>query len=265
MVRAFGMSPKVGVRSPLTSRYFLSQTLWHFHKNTRLSKVNAVSSVVNISNVYFKMIIPPEPVFNNMVEQITIPPEPVFTKQCLGMIAQMVRAFGMSPKVGVRSPLTSRYFLSQTLWHFHKNTRLSKVNAVSSVVNISNVYFKMIIPPEPVFNNMVEQIFGPESSAWIRRLGVESPSDMSQNFDTFTRTAVRVSKMNAVSRAQLTFQMLTLLQNMLNMDHTYVWIHIEYELILIQVVAQMHVCPSRPFYLTRIFFRYVKSFEAVYI
>ena len=31
-----------------------------------------------------------------------------------------------------------------------------------------------------------------------------------KKFDTFTRTPVRVSKMNAVARAQLTFQMLTL-------------------------------------------------------
>ena len=33
-----------------------------------------------------------------------------------------------------------------------------------------------------------------------------------KNFDTFTRTSVRVSKMNAVARAQLTVQMLTLLK-----------------------------------------------------
>ena len=33
-----------------------------------------------------------------------------------------------------------------------------------------------------------------------------------KNFDTFTRTSVRVSKTNAVARAQLAFQMLTLLQ-----------------------------------------------------
>ena len=38
-----------------------------------------------------------------------------------------------------------------------------------------------------------------------------------KNFETFTRTSVRVSKTNAVARAQLTFQMLTLLQK-------YVWI-----------------------------------------
>ena len=36
-----------------------------------------------------------------------------------------------------------------------------------------------------------------------------------KNFDTVTRTPVRVSKMNADARAQLTFQMLTLLKNYL--------------------------------------------------
>ena len=46
--------------------------------------------------------------------------------------------------------------------------------------------------------------------------GFESPSCRDifclQNFDTFTRTSVRVPKTNAVTRAQLTLQMLTLLQ-----------------------------------------------------
>ena len=54
-----------------------------------------------------------------------------------------------------------------------------------------------------------------EHSAWMRRLGVRVPLRsthfLSQNFDTFTRTSVRVSKTNAVVRAQLTFQILTLL------------------------------------------------------
>ena len=49
------------------------------------------------------------------------------------------------------------------------------------------------------------------------KVGGSSPSQVEtfyclKNFDIFTRTPVRVSKMNDVSRAQLTFQMLTLLQ-----------------------------------------------------
>ena len=52
-----------------------------------------------------------------------------------------------------------------------------------------------------------------ESEGW----GFESPSGRDifclKNFDTFTRTLFRVSKMNAVASAQSTFQMSTLLKN----------------------------------------------------
>ena len=62
--------------------------------------------------------------------------------KCLALIAQMVRAFDMNPKVGGSSPA-------------HVGRDIFCLN----------------------------------------------------NFDTFTRTSVRVSKMNAVARVQLTFQM----------------------------------------------------------
>ena len=49
--------------------------------------------------------------------------------------------------------------------------------------------------------------------------GFECPSGRNifclKNFDTFTRTSVRVSKMNSVARAQLTVHMLTFLQKYL--------------------------------------------------
>ena len=66
--------------------------------------------------------------------------------KCLALIVQLVRAFGMNPKVGCSSP-----------------------------------------PQVETFS-------------------------VSKNHETFPRTPVRVSKMNAVARAQLTFQMLTLLK-----------------------------------------------------
>ena len=54
-----------------------------------------------------------------------------------------------------------------------------------------------------------------ESEGW----GFESLSGRDifclKNFDTFTRTSVRVSKMNAVAHARLTVQLLTLLQKYL--------------------------------------------------
>ena len=79
--------------------------------------------------------------------------------KCQALIAQMVRAFGMNPKVGGSSPPSGR------------------------------------------------DIF------------------CLKNFDTFTRTPVRMSKMNAVARAQFTFQMLTLLpKHLMGADkHLYIY------------------------------------------
>ena len=49
-------------------------------------------------------------------------------------------------------------------------------------------------------------------SAWIQRLWGSNPAwvetiSILKNFDTFSRTSVRKSKMNGVARTQLTFQM----------------------------------------------------------
>ena len=52
------------------------------------------------------------------------------------------------------------------------------------------------------------------------------------NFDTSTRTSVRASKMNAVVRAQLTFQMLTFLLKYLS-------------------AGQMHMCMSLHLHIKR--------------
>ena len=65
----------------------------------------------------------------------------LWDSKCLALIAQMVRVFGMNPKVGVRDALRSRHILSQQLWHFHKNIRLCVENKCCCwrTVNISNV------------------------------------------------------------------------------------------------------------------------------
>ena len=56
----------------------------------------------------------------------------------------------------------------------------------------------------------------PKDRIDIEGWGFESPSGRDafclKNFDTFTWTPIHVSKVNAVARAQLIFQMLTLLQ-----------------------------------------------------
>ena len=111
-------------------------------------------------------------------------------------------------RLGVRFPLKLRYFLSKKFRHFHKNTRSCVGNecCCPRAVNISNVNLtsKISIPPEPGFNNMAQQMSDPDS---IRHesegLGFESPSGRDiyclKKFDTFTRTPLRVSKINAVA------------------------------------------------------------------
>ena len=79
---------------------------------------------------------------------------------------------------------------------------------------------------------MGQQISGPDSSIGqsIRHeseggWGFEFPSGQNifclKNFDTFTRTPVRVSKMNVVARTQLTFQILNLLKKYLHHQSQY--------------------------------------------
>ena len=54
--------------------------------------------------------------------------------KCLALIAQMVRVFGMNPKIGVRVPISLSFFLCQKLRHFHQN--------ISSWVENENMYCK---------------------------------------------------------------------------------------------------------------------------
>ena len=63
--------------------------------------------------------------------------------KCLALIAQVVGAFGMNLKVGVRVPLRSRHFLSLNLRHFQKNIPSWVENecCCSRTINISNVNY----------------------------------------------------------------------------------------------------------------------------
>ena len=114
-----------------------------------------------------------------------------------------------------------------TLTLLHKNTRSCAENecCCPRTINISNVNFtsKISIPPEPLFKNMGQQMYDPDSSNSLsirhesEGWGFESSSGGDifclKNFVTFTRTPVRVSKINAVARSQSTFQTLTLLKH----------------------------------------------------
>ena len=121
----------------------------------------------------------------------------------------------------------SKYYATSIIYiyiYIQKGICVENECCCPRTVNISNVSFtsKISIPPEPVFKNMGQQMSGPDSSIGqsIRHesegWGFESPSGRDifclKNFYTFTRTPVRVSKMNAVACAQLTFQMLALLK-----------------------------------------------------
>ena len=139
---------------------------------------------------------------------------------------------GMNPKVGIRVPLRSRHFLSKKLWHFHNNIRSSVENECCCLrtVNISNGNFiiKTYLYRQSQYSKTRgQQMSGPDSSNESIRHDsegweFESPSGRDifclKNVDTFTRTSVRVSKMNAVAHAQLTFQMIILLQKQIHWD-----------------------------------------------
>ena len=139
MVRAFGMNPKVGGSSPsLVETFSVSKTLTFSQEHPFVCrKWMLLPRTVNSSNV-------------NFTSKISIPPEPVFKtwdNKCLALIAQMVIAFGMNPKVGVRFPLRSKHFLSQKLWHFHKNIRSCIENECCCPRTVNNsilLYFKTL-------------------------------------------------------------------------------------------------------------------------
>ena len=97
MVRAFGMNPKVGVPVPLKSKYFLSQ---NFDTSTRISvrvpKMNAVAR----AQLAFQMLTLLQKYLYHQSQY-----SKSWDSKCLALIAQMVRAFGMNPKVGGSRPL----------------------------------------------------------------------------------------------------------------------------------------------------------------
>ena len=94
----------------------------------------------------------------NAVAQLTFQTKTLFKKylhrqsqssktwdsKCLALIAQMVRAFSVNPKVGGLSPPQVETFsVSKKLWHFQKNIHSCVENECCCLhtVNISNVNF----------------------------------------------------------------------------------------------------------------------------
>ena len=89
----------------------------------------------NVSNVdfYFKISIPPEPVFKTWTANIW-PRERKWLEH-----SAWIR------RLGVRVPLRLRHFLSRKLWHFHKNIRscVETKCCCPRTLNISNINFTL--------------------------------------------------------------------------------------------------------------------------
>ena len=83
---------RLGVRVSLRSRHFLSQNLWHFHMNIRLCVENecCCPCTVKISNVDLD-------IKNICTTRASL--KKTWDSKCMALAAQMVRAFGMNPKV----------------------------------------------------------------------------------------------------------------------------------------------------------------------
>ena len=78
MVRSFGMNPKVGGSIPSQVRTLSVSKPWHFHKNIRSCLQKYLYSQSQCSKTW--------------------------DSKCLALIARMVGAFGMNPKVGCSCP-----------------------------------------------------------------------------------------------------------------------------------------------------------------
>ena len=119
---------------PVRSRYFLSQKLWHFQKDIRSCVENecCCPRTVNISNVNF--------ISKYLYRQSKY--SKTWNSICLAL-------FYSSNGSSIRHefedwvPLRSRHFLSQKLWHFHKDIRSCVENEYycPHTVNISSVNF----------------------------------------------------------------------------------------------------------------------------
>ena len=129
-----------GSSPPQVETFSVSKTLT-LSKNTRwcVEYECCCPRTVNISNVSFtsKISIPPEPVLKNMGQQMSGPDSSINRLEHSALIRRL----------GVRVPLRSRHFLSQKLWHFHKNTRSCVENecCCPRTVNISNVNFTLFL------------------------------------------------------------------------------------------------------------------------
>ena len=105
---------------------FLSQTLWHFHKNIRSCvEMNAVAST------------------QLTLQILTHQYSQSWDSKCLAIVAQMVRVFGMTPEVGGSCPPQVETFsVSKTVLQEHPFV-CRKWMLLLGTVGISNVNFTL--------------------------------------------------------------------------------------------------------------------------
>ena len=154
-----------------------------------------------------------------LLQKISIPPNQyskTWDSECLALIDQIVRAFSMNPKVGGSSPPQVETFsASTTLTHSQEHPfvcrkwMLLRTQLTFQILTLLKKYLYRQSQYLKTWDSKCLALI----SKMVRSFGMNSGRDIFclKNFDIFTRTPVRVSKMNAVARAQFTFQMLTLL------------------------------------------------------
>ena len=138
---------RLGVRVSLRSTHFLSQNLWHFHKNICLCVENecCCPCTVKILNVDldFKNICTARASWKK-----------TWDSKCKALVAQMVKAFGMNPKVRCSSfPQVETFYASKTLVISQEHPFcVENECCCSRPVKIwnGNLTSKIFVLPEPV-------------------------------------------------------------------------------------------------------------------
>ena len=108
--KPFGMNPKIGGSSPPQVETFSDSKTWTFsQEHPFVCRKCCFPRTVNISNVKFTS---KQKIYLYRQSQCS----ETWDSKCLALIAQMVRAFGMNPKVGGSSlPQVETFSVSKTL------------------------------------------------------------------------------------------------------------------------------------------------------
>ena len=162
---------RLGVRVSLRSTHFLSQNLWHFHKNICLCVENecCCPCTVKISNVDLD--------FKNIcTARASL--KKTWDSKCMALVAQMVRAFGMNPKVRCSSfPQVETFYASKTLVLSQEHPFLCRKRMLlPRPVKIWNgsLTSKIFVLPEPVSKTLESKSSSVQAFALNPKVGGSS-------------------------------------------------------------------------------------------